>query len=145
MKWRGRLQLNALLVFLALLFASVGIGFTAWAVYLALSVRFSADAAALLTAAVFLALLMLTLLAAQILNRPHPRHAQRSEQDRIEDLEDLLQLGVAPEVSRWIKANPAAAIALGLVAGVVVSYSGSTRTLLKDLIERATERKSSRR
>jgi small-conductance mechanosensitive channel len=145
MKWRERIQLNALLVFLAMLFASVGLGFTAWAVYLALSARFSADAAALLTAAVFLALLMLTLLAALILNRVHPHHAQRSEEGRIEGLEDLLQLGVDPEVSRWIKANPAAAIALGLVAGVVASYSGSTRSLLKDLIESAAERRSSRR
>jgi hypothetical protein len=145
MNWRGRIQLNALLAFLALSFASVGIGFAAWAVYLALNVHFSADAAALLTAAIFLALLMLTLLAALILNRLHPRRAQRSEQRRIEDLEDLLQLGVDPEVPRWIKENPTAAIALSLVAGVVVSYSGSTRTLLKDLIESVADRESSRR
>jgi hypothetical protein len=108
MNWQIRVQIKALLFLIALLFASFGIGFAIWALYLALIGQFPAETAALLTAAASTALLLVMILITLLLKRRDKRREPSSVRDDVDQLEALFRAAVDPAVTDWIKRNPAA-------------------------------------
>jgi hypothetical protein len=142
MNWKMRVQIKALVFLIALMLAlmltSLGVAFAGWAVYLALDVHFPPETAALLTASASLALLLLMILIALLLNKRNRIRAPRERGD-VDQLEDLFRAAVDPAVTSWIKKNPAGALALSLIAGVAVSYTGNTNAVIKDLLAVVSE------
>jgi hypothetical protein len=139
MNWQMRVQIKALLFLIALMLASFGVGFGVWAFYLALNGQFPAETAALLTAAASIALLLVMILITLLLKRRGKSRAPSRARDDVDQLEALFRAAVDPAVTDWIKRNPAGALTLSLIAGVAVSYTGNTNTVIKDLLAVVSE------
>lgn len=122
----ARTKVNAVALILAAVFVLFAIGFAGVALYQLFAMLFLPDVAALLTAAVFLLIAMLVLIAARVYaaldKRPPPR--RRSSAD---NLEDVLSRSVDPEIARFVKKHPGSSLAVTLFAGILAGYNRDSR------------------
>ncbi len=131
----ARTKVSIIALILASVFMLFAIGFAGVALYQLFAMLFLPDVAALLTAAVFLLIAILVLIAARIYamvdKRPPPR-----AQSTADNLEDVLSRSVDPELARYVKEHPGGSLAVSLFAGVLAGYNRDSRQAIAQFCQR---------
>jgi lysylphosphatidylglycerol synthetase-like protein (DUF2156 family) len=139
MRWRSSVQLKATTTLLVILMSIFALGFMGYGIYLALTVHFSPEISALLTALVYLFFATLTLLVAKLLSQVYKQAPRRHQTQAAEEFEILLEKLSDPELSEWIKKHPGKSVAATLMMGVVVGYSDEARSLFKTVCRKCMD------
>lgn len=137
MSLRYRLKIQSIAIAIALVFFLIALSFCAVALFYNFSQYFSVDVSALLTAAVYLILVLIALSFARLfslLDRRQCGPLHRTK--RHNPLEAALQDSLDPEIRDWVKQNPGRSLTLTLLAGMVLGSSNDARDLLKKYCER---------
>lgn len=139
MSLRARLKVNSIAIVIAVLFALLALAFAGIALYQHLGQYFLPDVAALLTAAVFLLLAMLALLAAKLFTIQHKQKTSLSStsvQDTLNLLEAGLQQSIDPAIRDWIIKHPGRSLTLTVLAGTLIGSNAEARKLIKQFVDR---------
>lgn len=135
----SRIKVNSIAIAVAVLFALLALVFTGIALYHHLGEYFLADIAALLTAATFLVLALLALLAAKLFalqEKNKPVIGNDSLHSKLAMLEAGLQQSVDPAIRQWIVNHPGRSLTLTVLAGTLIGSNADARKLVKQFVDR---------
>lgn len=122
----ARTKVSVIALTLAGIFMLFAIGFAGVALYQLFAMLFLPDVAALLTAAIFLLIAILVLIAAKIYSAVDKRSTPRPS-GRTQNLEEVLNRSVDPEIARWVKQHPGSSLGVSLFAGILAGYNRDSR------------------
>ncbi|MDT8310454.1 MAG: phage holin family protein [Methylophaga sp.] len=135
----SRIKVNSIAIVIAVLFALLAIMFAGIALYQHLGLYFLPDIAALFTAAAFLVLALIALLAAKLNSRQKknkPLASSDSLQEKLTMLELSLQQSVDPAIRNWIIKHPGRSLTLTVLAGTLIGSNADARKLVKQFLDR---------
>lgn len=134
MRWQARVEARIVAYVTACVLVACGIGFLAFAAYVALLDVASPPLAALLVA---IALLLLAVAVLWGVRRAAARNRARHDagrDDALDDLEGALGKYADPALREWVRRHPLRGTSTGLLLGIAAGYSRSTRRLLRDIL-----------
>lgn len=139
MNWLERTRARWLAYAAVTLFLIGAVVMLGIASHLFLATYYPPHLAALLTAAGFIFMALITLTIINVISMRRQRPNTRQSQSSGQDIETLLAATLSPELGDWIRRNPGSAVAAGLIAGVAAGYSETVRRVLQDFYNRYTE------